>query len=295
MFEGGKERSADFADSEKIGMFILNSVYQSERTRWLAGPLNASLADDLARSAAPTQNCNSIELWNHLDSIGMETTPKQKQKIGLLVGLPDLFKTYHIKGLCLDSQMGILGWLLGVYDLELLDHIPTPEKMLDAQCAGKRYVSLLSSVKEEDPSLGRHKNSFQFLLHDLEHAHKFFGDPKSFKGQVRFFQLLRESIPSLIEFCRPYDITSQLHYLMADMNSHPVHLFKYLKATVLVAKKATRNHVHIDLADFWIELLTEKWEMGTATVQAALRINEPSLETERDRETLFAHFLSSTC
>lgn len=195
----------------------------------------------------------------------------------------ELFSHYHLKGVREDSQLGLLGWLRGDYRLEARLDLPTPREMLEVQCQGRRIVTLLLKPEQQFTPIGRHAGAYEFLLHDLEHAHKFFGG--EFHGQVRFFRLLRKALDHglLQDLLGP-----QLDYLMADMNSHPVHMLKYLKAIALNGLGGTDRQLA-----FWSQALFEFWQLPPSVHQAALRINYPQLETLEDRYQVAEFFLGA--
>jgi hypothetical protein len=124
-------------------------------------------------------------------------------------------------------------------------------------------------------------------MHDLEHAHKFFGDPELFRGQIHFFNRLRLSLPRFEEWRADPLFAKDLDYLLSDMNSHPVHLVKYLKAIVLTAELRRGGEEKLDA--FWAGLFDE-WEMPGEVRQAGLRINRPGLETGTDQSMIHDFF-----
>lgn len=194
-----------------------------------------------------------------------------------VTSLRDLVSKFQLKGVREDSRQGLLGWLENRYPLILMYHPPTPDQLLDLQCDGQRVVTL---HREDTGPIGRHAGPFEFLLHDLEHAHKFFGNG-TFQGQVRFFKLLRDGIRAglFTELMADSKFRIELEYLMADMNSHPLHLLKYLKAIVLEALPG--KHV-ADLDRFFDELFGI-WALPEPVREAARKINYPALENNEAR------------
>jgi hypothetical protein len=186
----------------------------------------------------------------------------------------------------------MFAWLEGRYPLDLREDIPTPQEMLDVQCEGRRYVTLMPRPEQQLTSYGRHEDACAFTLHDLEHAHKFFGDPECQRGQMRFFRGLRAALPRLQLWCEDAVFTRDLDYLMSDMNSHPVHLVKFLKAIILTAEIRRTGERHPPLRDFFAELFSH-WQIGNDLALAALRINQPGEETVDDQVQLATFFTRS--
>lgn len=202
----------------------------------------------------------------------------------------DILEWFQLKGVAQDAQDGLIGWLKGIYPLDLLFTIPTPEQMLIHQCQGRRYVTLRREEHLLFSPIGRHSGTLEFLLHDLEHAQKFFGNPQLNKGQMAFFCELKAALDfGFFDLLRKdSQFSTEFDYLMADMNSHPVHLWKYLKAIVLNAVERLGG---ICEKDFHGQL-TEFWQWPKDVRDAALRINYPKIETEDDRQKISSHFMA---
>lgn len=201
-----------------------------------------------------------------------------------------LLEHYNLKGVREDSHLGLLNWLQGRYPLELRHDIPSPRQMLEAQCAGRRFVTLLNKTEQQFEPIGRHAGAYEFLLHDLEHAHKFFGG--EFHGQVRFFNLLKLALDkgALKEFEGDPVFVTALEYLMADMNSHPVHMLKYLKAILLEALQRS-DRDHDSLLRMKCRRIFALWDLPPAVTESAMRINHPGEETGHDRVNVSQYFV----
>lgn len=143
-----------------------------------------------------------------------------------------VLRAYQLKSIGRDAQSGWLAWLEDTYPLDVYNHMPSPRVMLDVQCEGRRIVSALLTLEFNRP-IGRHAGPVAFLLHDLEHAHKFFGNPELTRAQIAFFRRLRTLTLAPVPWPSDAQFEAELDYVMADMNSHPLHMFKYLKAILL--------------------------------------------------------------
>lgn len=110
--------------------------------------------------------------------------------------------------------------------LLVLDRIPSPLEVLKMQAQGKRCVTLFSSEKDLSALVDGKRDGFEFLLHDLSHAAKFFLSP-AYQEQIHFFkrvdQLWEEGLFKEIAQSNPLAM-AKLEYVMSDMNSHPTHL-----------------------------------------------------------------------
>jgi|GEM_PF-6320076 len=255
----------------KIIEFIFREVVRREAQQWL-GATRKSRTSEYSTSALLMQ----LERWQ---------IPLDQKTCARLRGIDSieaLLAHYLLKGVRLDSHMGLWGLVAGRYPLRLRHDIPSPEEMLECQCRGERYVTYLDGPEHLNRPVGRFAGSYEFLMHDLEHANKFFGDPELFRGQVNFFNLLKNILPILSEWMGDELFVKDLNYLKSDMNSHPVHLFKYLKAIVLTAQLRRGGEEQQKLDFLWNQIL-QTWRAPNNIRAAALRINRPGLETPEDQ------------
>lgn len=120
--------------------------------------------------------------------------------------------------------------------LRVINYIPLPHELLKLQADGWRVVTLHTSVHQRGLFVDGKRDCFEFALHDLSHAYKFF-HAGSFADQVEFFRLFFQWMIAQPEL---YDSSSTalkngLDYVMSDMNSHPKHLLQTLEAHLNLA------------------------------------------------------------
>lgn len=125
-------------------------------------------------------------------------------------------------------------WLRQDWPLQLLSRIPSPREVLTMQANGRRPVTLIDLPRALQPILTK-PDGLAFLVHDLEHAWKFFNDPRQFALQQTFFALLSKALAAGI--FAPYQsdllFMTKLDYLISDMNTHPAHGLLYLHAVLI--------------------------------------------------------------
>ncbi len=267
--------------SELCARFVLAHLSRRHPARWISSP----------RFSLEKRELPSIV--SELEDAGISLSFKQRLKLQNVCSVPDLFRGFYFRGIVLDSHEGLVGWMDGRYPLELRLDIPTPDEMLDKQCEGGRFVSLMLAGSDQLRSHGRHADACDFLLHDLEHAHKFYGDPIQHRGQVKFFRCLRASL-KVLNVWADEDYLRDLDYLKSDMNSHPVHLIKYLKAVVVSAEMRRTGDRFPDLDGFWRELFTA-WGMRGPVLESALVINHPEREVPQDLVRVSGFFCELPC
>lgn len=261
----------------RILKFVFQQVGKREAHSWLGAPR-------VSRIAERDGEAKLLPILHDWDLIVDKRTQKRLQRIE---SLPSLLEHFMLKGVRLDSHMGLWGLASGHYPLQLRTDIPSPSEMLDLQCEGKRCVTYLDKEEDLHRRVGRFSGAYEFLMHDLEHAHKFFGDPLLHRAQVNFFKRLRAVLPLFEEWQQDPLFTRDMDYLASDMNSHPVHLFKYLKAIVLTAELRKGRAGELD--DFWNSIF-DRWKLEAFYRAAGLRINHPALETENDRFAILNFF-----
>jgi hypothetical protein len=87
----------------------------------------------------------------------------------------------------------LLAWLRGEWPLVLLEHVPCAQDVLRMQAAGTRPVTVIADHGRLREPVEDKPNAFAFLLHDLEHAHRFFHDPVQHAAQRRFARRLLQA------------------------------------------------------------------------------------------------------
>lgn len=126
----------------------------------------------------------------------------------------------------------LLSMSTGAYPLVLMDRVPTVAEVLAQQTQGKRCVTLFHQEAWLSKMILGERDPLSFAFHDLIHADHFFHANSERLGQIGFYRqidrLHREGV--LNEWLACEKFPDQLEYLMADMNSHPLHLWKCFKA-----------------------------------------------------------------
>lgn len=268
------------SESEVAAWYVIHNLSTKYGSAWLGGPIKNA------------QSTTKSDLADGLHAKGIELSQSGWAKVRKCSSLLELIESFHLRTVREDSQRALAQWLNGKYPLKLARHVPSPIEMLQAQCEGFRYVTLLLEESAQQQQLGRFNSAFEFLLHDLEHADKFFFEPETHLAQRLFFQKLLSSFEAgtFAHLWPDHQFQHDFHYIMSDMNSHPLHLFKYLKAVVLMSRlrsEKLRPHENLsnlhqqELDDFWHGLFKD-WGMDSNLIEHGLRINRPHLEQNQD-------------
>ncbi len=148
------------------------------------------------------------------------------QPLSMEPNLPALkFLNCHtLRKVSLRVNRSLIAWSEGKYNLFFTENIPTPMEVLEMQALGKRIVSIPKETTNN-------KTPYEFVIHDLEHADRFFYNPALHSTQVKFFSELKSLIKQQLfsELMLNKTFEQKFNYLISDMNSHPTHMSQYLK------------------------------------------------------------------
>ncbi len=159
--------------------------------------------------------------------------------------LRGVFERYQFFGVIGNVPVALAAWLRMDWPLTLCEHIPTSTEVLRMQVAGTRPVTVLSAwPRMLNPVLSK-PNAFAFMIHDLEHAWKFFHDPDMHRQQREFFRLLFSALAEghFDAYLHDSVFSAKLDYLISDMNTHTMHAAQFLRA-ILVEYHLRREDLH---------------------------------------------------
>lgn len=148
--------------------------------------------------------------------------------------LMDILLEYRPKKLPESVFEVLWNWAQEKYNLVLFDRVPTPLEMLEHQAEGQRVVTMDLVAAQKGELVDGKRDAFEFLLHDLIHADLFFKSPEGFADQREFFSKLYQQIVKYDLLAKgDSQFVGDLHYLMADMNSHRAHLQAHWEAILI--------------------------------------------------------------
>lgn len=164
----------------------------------------------------------------------------------------------------------LLAWSHGNYPLVLMDRVPTVEEVLAQQTNGQRCVTLLRQPSALAKLVLGERDALGFAFHDLIHADHFFHDNELMRAQVGFYRLVERMLSQnlLAPFMARADFPEDLDYLLADMNAHPVHLWKCLRA---VCRKAD----DFESGELFETILARNWFLSPTLAEALVELNGP--------------------
>jgi hypothetical protein len=149
--------------------------------------------------------------------------------------LAHYFERYGFLGVIPNVCMALHAWLLDRWPLTLREYIPSPEELLRMQVRGTRAVTVLSQAPRLLQPVLNKPHAFAFMVHDLEHAYKFFHDPALHAAQMAFFSQVLRVIESgvLDKNMKDPIFVERFNYLISDMNTHAMHSLQFLRAILI--------------------------------------------------------------
>jgi len=209
-----RRRSAELGDAAYASLYFLcwQSAIHGKRC--------------VARKYKHNPRPDPLAWWNELH--GLEGEEARGRLLHCL-------QRYGFLGVIANVPAALCAWLRNSWHLTLCEHIPSPEEVLVMQVRGTRPVTILSHYPRLLLPVLNKANAYAFMVHDLEHAYKYFNDPNIHQRQKHFFtaieQVLRRGI--LDGYRRDALFADKLAYLISDMNTHVVHSLQFLRAILI--------------------------------------------------------------
>lgn len=220
-----------------------------------------------AKRAAPL---HAHHLSLKLRDLPIEWTQEESALLEQYTTLGELWSKRAFKATPEAVHRAILAWSTGAYPLVMMERVPTVEEVLTQQMQGQRCVTLFREQTSLAKLILGERDALGFAFHDLIHADHFFHDNQLMRGQIGFYRqvddLLRGGL--LAPFMAAAEFPEQLDYVVADMNSHPVHLWKCFKS---ICRQA--NHAAMD--ELFLAQLPQRWKLKPELSEAFDHLNGP--------------------
>lgn len=172
------------------------------------------------------------------------------------IQLCELISSYKIKPLP-DSCLKSLSLMKDeTYPLKVIFWLPTPMELLSYQLKKQRIISLNEDYELWPEMLYAERDFLSFLIHDLIHADHFFSNNTNRDGQLGFYRCIQQILNDhfLCELLQNENFKKGFEYIISDMNSHPVHLFKTLHARL--KQTVNENKLSFQIWKSWVSLWT---------------------------------------
>ena len=179
-------------------------------------------------------------------------------------------------------------WAHGQRRLSVRFEIPPPLDLLAYQARGERIVSLLP----DGVPTGHEASNFEFALHDLCHAEKFFA-PEHFFGQVGLFSTLFEAAQGAQWSALTGDFDAawpaEFHHVASDMNGSPLFLYAALRRKVMNAAERVGRDPD-EARDHLLEALQLPVPVADSARRFSVHPEVEISETRRHAAVLLSHF-----
>lgn len=195
-----------------------------------------------------------------------------------------LLNEIKVKKVPIKAQLALRDWYLYPERLQLFFRIPSPYEILVLQSQGRRCLTIFPKEEDLKRTFEHNRNSWDFFLHDLEHADRFFSQDRIYHPQIGLCRCLLLSYEKLLQLIPHQDYQKRLDYLISDMNTHVVHMLKYLKATVLHGFLFLENKTpHEKLSpqgraqyEAFLRSLFNDWTNNEKILLALTKVNSPA-------------------
>jgi hypothetical protein len=179
-----------------------------------------------ARTASSDARPDVGQWQRHIDAADAEVLPE------LLAGL---LARYQFRGIKPGVTIALGAWSRNEWKLVLRADIPTPLEVLRMQTSGARPVTVLTDPQRMLRPVLTKPDGFAFMLHDLEHAYKFFHDRRLHTLQRALFFALAVAVERglFADYLCENEFRARFDYLVSDMNTHPLHSLHYLRAILV--------------------------------------------------------------
>lgn len=190
-------------------------------------------------STLPQVNADTIPHF-----LPYELTQKLKidwpKKLPTEISFSEFLRTVKIKPLPEVLQKAMYFIFTQKYPITVLEYEPSPSELLQIQCEGRRIITFKNDYQNWPTKLFGKRDPLSFWLHDCVHAEHYFSQPEHFVSQLGFYKFVAGAHAAQCwpEISENPAFEGDFSYLISDMNSHPIHLFKTLKAITDIHFKA---------------------------------------------------------
>lgn len=293
----------ELSDPEMAAIYILIFSFLRRPKDFLGGVHNQNI------DGYEMQGCRSS---TEVVDLFRQNLPPQLRDLKSLTRLEspkpflEHFCSMSWRSIPLSVSQSLMAWQSGRYPLRLMTTVPSPEDVLEMQAQGCRCVSMLTEQEQIQNFVSKGRDVLGFIVHDLIHADHFFADAEKAHAQIHFSQKLLKirALPEIQEMLvADSEFESEFHYLMSDMNSVPLHLFKTLKA-ILLGHFKRREGIPLNSplppeseSSFatLFEIVVKTWNFTSEDLMAAHRLNTPHYKGPGDATLLHLALSRNLC
>lgn len=254
-------KELEISDPDKVSAALLIWSDLRQKNYALCGLNQKEISTNSSQiSSKNAHEISSEDLETVLKEINYELTNEKNRAKTSGLTFYDIATGFTFRSVPVAVNRALQGWYHKNMNLNLFFHIPTPLEVLEMQLGSSRCVTLLTSESELSSFVMGERDPFGFLLHDLIHADKFFSNPTQMQGQLLFYHWIKQELAKgklkplyqLLQTDEAPHWVEDFEYLIADMNSHPQHLFQYLEAMFFKNNLESLDINFTDLQMSWL-------------------------------------------
>lgn len=210
-----------------------------------------------------------------LDYPYFDWTTKERELFDTYQSLGSFLNHRALRATPLPVHRALLAWSNGDYPLVLMDRIPSVSEVLEQQIQGRRCVTLFYQLSRLSQLVLGERDPLGFGFHDLIHADHFFHANSNRQGQIGFYRIVHKLFHAdyLAKWLAVEGFEGRLEYLMADMNSHPLHLWKCFRAICDVT-------LRLETQELFGEILPKILDLEESEAQSLSLLNQTDFQTE---------------
>lgn len=182
--------------------------------------------------AIPLPGLNYVTL-NDIQSIAQIRIPK---KLAADISLAEVVQKIRIKSIPYAALWGLQFACKNPHRFVMTSVAPSPLELLKIQSRGNRVLTFCESIENWPKFSISGRDPLSFWLHDLVHCWEYFAFPENELPQKQIYQmiefLIHKNILPVELFTKGNSKSEELNYIISDMNSHPLHLLKTLRAVL---------------------------------------------------------------
>lgn len=256
--------------TEKVQAWVIALTCLRRPTDWFGGIRTKPLKLKQDQFAINPHSLTVSELFNN-------TTIRTPKKISESWCLRQLLASVLIKPLPETCLHPLFQMSDPHFPLEIISFVPTPLELLNLQIQGRRVITFHENFESWPNDINNDRDFLSFIIHDLIHADHFFKSTQQRQGQLGFYLFIKKIMnDSHLQKLLTHPVFKiQFEYMISDMNSHPVHLFKTFRA---ITNQTLQND----------ELSNQIWNSWTK-VLGSLVANETNSALQKINTQLFSN------
>ena len=264
-FQEWKMRLFGLSDVEKIQAWVVALSCLRRPQDWYGGPR--------AQLIYPNKNfAHKLTLRQLFEGTSIMIPPKINSTLNIF----DFLNGHRIKALPESCFRSLCFMVDSTYPIKITSGVVSPFELLKIQLSGERIVSIDEDFTTWPTRLYSGRDFLGFILHDLIHADHFFRESNHRDAQLGFYRFVNTLLTDevVLDLLTRDDFKDGFEYIIADMNSHPLHLFQTLHS--LLFKSLKNDEMALNVWQNWVSRLN----LETSINESLLKVNSQDFSVE---------------